>query len=169
MACHINSLLVLGYDECTVEQLWTGALCKVQETLQGKLRPVEVIRCDDIQLSNNMGEMIPESGTSRELNWLKGSEESAYIFRNGANGARTDNVFGANDADSYVLFAEQTEDAAGKTLSVNEAAQLCATTNPFPRMSRDFPVDRLSDNYIIVAHKQLKYTHLVTIQPPPHT
>lgn len=171
MACRMNSFLVLGRDTLTVEELWTGAKCNMTANLKVKLRPTEVVRAG-IQLSADMPQLIPELGTARTLDWLRGSSERAFIFRNGVNGAGTDTFFlslpVAEAPDNFVFFAEQTKDAASATLSPAKVYSLCEAQsnvcpashtavlclrNSFPRVSKDFVAP---NNSIVILRGQLK-------------
>jgi hypothetical protein len=173
MACRINSFLVLEYETVEVLDLWAGALCNVPPGLQVKLRPTEVV-VSGAPMSADIERMIPEKGRSRMLDWLAGSEQDAYVFCNGFNGATTDNFFSmpeANSSDRYVVFVEQTKDVAAATISDAKVRSLLEAQsavvpeghtvvrclrNPFPRTSKGFTADQLPDNAIVVLRGQFQ-------------
>lgn len=173
MACRMNSFQVLGCTTLTVEELWTGALCNVPEDWRLKLRPTEVVRTS-IQLNKDMLETIPELGTSRTINWLRGSEERGQIFRNGVNGAETDNFFSlpvADVANEFVPFLEQTKDVASRTISPAKVGSLCEAQstvcpvgltairclrNSIPRLGSHVTAEQLPKNCIAILRGQLR-------------
>jgi hypothetical protein len=153
--------------------LWTGALCNVSPSFTVSLRPTEVVRTD-IKMNKDIAEMISEMGTSRNLNWLRGRKDRGYIFRNGVNGAETENFFSlpvVYVADAFVPFLEQTKAVALATISADRVKALCEAQNrvcpvghtpvcclrnSFPRLGKHFTADQLPKNCIVVLRGQLR-------------